>query len=441
MLCLIQMGDLPFVHVGEANNLERHQAQLQNGCPLPLQLRHRARGGEKFVREVRDALRPWRTPGGWYRLEHETKQLLAAKLGVELQATILPNQIDALATRDDNLRTSLIQVHKPLLDDEHPWCLVNGDGIEGLLSYGPVDHVFTDTPYEISVDEKNARERVRKPSKFGFMPMDDALRRNAARAIAMQCRRWALIFCSDRETYQWCCALEDAGMVIFRIGHWVRLGTKPKMQGDGPAQGSEPIIIAHAKYLTRRWNGGGKPAVWYAPIVKGQEREHETQKPASLAKQLIEDFTDEGETVADIFAGNGTFGAAAIGLSRRFVGWELGEEEHAKAMRRLSSPLFEVRRSAEQGEMFEAKGAAARARMELERKLHELVIAKADGIGIAEFSEHVDADPRNVARALKRLCQANKIRREGRTKDTRYFAVGEQDAQGATENHARQRDS
>ena len=62
---------------------------------------------------------------------------------------------------------------------------------------------------------------------------------------------------------------------------------------------------------------------------------HPTTKPLPLMRQIVEDFTDENDTILDPFAGSGTTGVAAIQLGRHFVGWERDANYHAIATRRL----------------------------------------------------------------------------------------------------------
>lgn len=306
-----------------------------------------------------------------------------------------------------------------------PWSFSCGDGIEGLLGHGHVDHVIVDPPYaeEVQLGHEAVRNR---DNRFGFDPMTDEERNRAARAIGMRCRRWTLVFCSDEETHLWRFALEAAGLSVIRTGHWIRLGTMPQMNAMGPAQGSESIVIAHSRLLTLRWNGGGKPAVWYHPIVRSNERVHPTQKPTSLLSELIADFTDEGETIADTYAGVATTGVAALGLGRKFVGWELKAELYQKGLSRLDMPLFE--RSPKQIEIegVVPKGARARARMELERRVLNMVYATgADGISVSRLAELVQGTPKEVETSLKKLAKAGAVERRGKTSATRWYGIEE----------------
>ena len=74
-------------------------------------------------------------------------------------------------------------------------------------------------------------------------------------------------------------------------------------------------------------------------------------------RQIVEDFTDPGDLILDPFAGSGTTGVAAIHLGRRFIGWELSEEYHAIATRRLRGDEAKPRK--EQPNLFDAIGGAS----------------------------------------------------------------------------------
>jgi site-specific DNA-methyltransferase (adenine-specific) len=289
-----------------------------------------------------------------------------------------------------------------------------------------------DPPYAQEVEDGNRANEVRD-NDFGFSAMTEDLRNRTARAIAQQTRRWALVFCSVEEAYLWRFALIAAGMSYYRTGFWVRQGGAPQMNGLGPAQGVEAIVIAHSRVLTQRWNGGGKQGVWYAPIVR-TDRCHPTQKPVSLLRQLIEDFTDEGEVIADPFAGVASMGVAAVGLGRRYVGWELSEEHYRNGIRRLEMPLFDHISKAEQIEIGGPEKPSVRRRMELERKILVAIEAtQHEGMQTSGLAELIsEASTRQIQRSLKRLQKTGAIVRQGRTSQTRWYSATTPPPQGTT---------
>jgi site-specific DNA-methyltransferase (adenine-specific) len=269
------------------------------------------------------------------------------------------------------------------------WSIACGDGPSTLLAYGDVDHVIVDVPYSARVDAGNEADKTRD-NPFAFAPMTDDLRERTAQAIAARCRRWAVVFTSDDEQHLWRDALVRRGMEFIRFGIWVRLGSKPQMTGDRPGQGHEVAVIAHAGGVTKRWNGGGRPAIWHAPLVRGDERVHPTQKPSELLKQIIEDFTDEGDLIADPFGGSFSTGVVAVSLGRRFFGVDLDEKWVALGRERIKLPLFDAKPL--QADLFTPSNGsiASRAREEIDRQ-------------------------------ILRLRKAGLVRRDGNTNKSKYF--------------------
>lgn len=58
-------------------------------------------------------------------------------------------------------------------------------------------------------------------------------------------------------------------------------------------------------------------------------RQHPTQKPIELMRQIILDYTKEGDLVCDPFMGSGTVARACKDLNRRWIGFEI-EEKYCK---------------------------------------------------------------------------------------------------------------
>jgi len=67
------------------------------------------------------------------------------------------------------------------------------------------------------------------------------------------------------------------------------------------------------------------------PRDNESEKLHPTQKPVQLLKQLIEIFTDEGDTVIDPVAGSGSTLVAALELNRNSYGFEIKKNFHMDA--------------------------------------------------------------------------------------------------------------
>ena len=57
--------------------------------------------------------------------------------------------------------------------------------------------------------------------------------------------------------------------------------------------------------------------------VRGKEKEHPSQKPVNILKEMIILSSNEGDTILDCFMGSGSTGVACMELNRKFIGIEL----------------------------------------------------------------------------------------------------------------------
>ena len=240
---------------------------------------------------------------------------------------------------------------KPFYEDEAA-TLYLGDYRDVLPEIESADHAIFDPPYSEHVHasvrsaKMLANDRggkygsdTRRNVDLGFEHLADRDRDFLAAHIARIVSRWTLVFSDAESSHLWRESLEAVGLDYVRTGAWVKVGSTPQFSGDRPATGFEAVTIAHPKGR-KRWNGGGKHAVWSVPIVlkrsRLQERNHPTEKPLSLMRALVEEFTDPGEVILDMTAGSGTTGIAAKETGRRAVLIERDEKHAETAARRLS---------------------------------------------------------------------------------------------------------
>lgn len=100
--------------------------------------------------------------------------------------------------------------------------------------------------------------------------------------------------------------------------------------------GYESIAVAYAGKSRSKWNGGGRHGVFIFPQRdNNQPKLHMTQKPIKLMHELINLFTNEGETVLDPFMGSGTTGVACKNMDRKFIGIEINEKFFSIACKRI----------------------------------------------------------------------------------------------------------
>lgn len=243
-----------------------------------------------------------------------------------------------------------------------------GDCREVLPRLEQVDHLITDPPYSRDVymrmtalhahAETGALGRMGiRPTGTPFSPLraeGTAMARMAAgdigsvndllpsvAAAAALTRRWVLVFSDVEYIHEWRAALEGVGLRYVRTGAWVKTDPMPQMSGDRPAVGFEPCTICHAKGKMR-WNGGGKAASWTYGTVKTNRPAHPCPKPEPLMLELVQQFTDAGETILDPFAGSGTTLFAAKRIGRKAIGIEIDEKFAEVAARRLQQGALDM---------------------------------------------------------------------------------------------------
>lgn len=83
--------------------------------------------------------------------------------------------------------------------------------------------------------------------------------------------------------------------------------------------------------------------VWQMNILGQNDKKervgYDTQKPKSLIERIIKSSSDEGDLVADFYAGSHTTGEAALGLNRRYIGCDINPRSLEIGTKRLSKFL------------------------------------------------------------------------------------------------------
>jgi site-specific DNA-methyltransferase (adenine-specific) len=220
-----------------------------------------------------------------------------------------------------------------------------GDCLEILPTLGTVDHVMSDPPYEDELHKAIGKFASLRndgssfPSNsllsLGFSSIN-AQRGNVASVCVDISTGWVILFTLAEGVRAWRDDLQASGAKWDTTCFWVKPDASPRFNGQGPARGAECFVTCWAGKGHRRWNAGGKRGV-YIHCVNGPSRHgaHPTEKPISLMAELLQDFTNEGQTILDPFMGSGTTGVACAKLGRKFVGIELDEGYYDIACRRI----------------------------------------------------------------------------------------------------------
>ena len=80
---------------------------------------------------------------------------------------------------------------------------------------------------------------------------------------------------------------------------------------------------------------GGKSKSNVLEYSKDNDGYHPTQKPVKLLEDLIQTYSNEGNTVLDFTMGSGSTGVACINTNRNFIGIELDNTYFEIAKKRI----------------------------------------------------------------------------------------------------------
>ena len=117
-----------------------------------------------------------------------------------------------------------------------------------------------------------------------------------------------------------------------------------KMQGFVPYSELRKVQDEYtAKYASvfNLWQGG-KSKSNVLEYKKDNDGYHPTQKPVALLEDLIQTYSNEGDTVLDFTAGSGSTGVACVNTNRRFIGIELDEGYFNIAKKRIEEAVNDL---------------------------------------------------------------------------------------------------
>lgn len=219
--------------------------------------------------------------------------------------------------------------------------LILGDCLEVMKELNPVDHAIFDPPYEQSLhDSKNSlRGRIRTdkgPDLEGlnFSGIDN-IRDEVVSAGERLCNGWFIAFCTIEGVAKWADAINESKMKYKRGCIWIKPDSTPQLNGQGPAQGGECFVTAWHGQGHAKWNAGGKRGVYTHCVNTNRYGGHPTEKPLPLMMEILNDFTNHGQTVLDPFMGSGTTIVACERMGRRGIGIEMNEEYFNLACKRV----------------------------------------------------------------------------------------------------------
>jgi len=253
--------------------------------------------------------------------------------------------------------------------------LYGGDSLAVLASLptGEIDAIVCDPPYSsggmVRGDRAQTDTKAKYSGGYGKQPAHADFTGDSRdqRAYAYWTALWlsealrvarpgslCLMFTDWRQLPATTDAIQSGGWVWRGIVPWAKPSSRP-MPG-GFSASCEYVVWGSAGAIERDYENG-----IYAPgffrANSPRDREHLTQKPVEVMRELIK-ICPEGGTILDPFMGSGTTGVAAMLEGRRFVGVEMVEHYQQIAERRIREAQGLVVDKGDQGALTFGEGIA-----------------------------------------------------------------------------------
>lgn len=219
--------------------------------------------------------------------------------------------------------------------------LMLGNSLEIMPTLSPVSHIISDPPYEQTLhDSKNSKKALRIDGGNELSGLDfqgiDTIRQQVIDLSYPICEGWFIVFCTVEGVARWADVINPSPMKYKRACIWVKPDATPQMNGQCPAQGAECFVTAWAGQGHSKWNGGGKRGV-YTHCTNQPDRTglHPTEKAIPLMNEIIKDFTNQGDTVLDMFMGSGSTLVSCAKMGRKAIGIELNQKYFDLACKRV----------------------------------------------------------------------------------------------------------
>lgn len=213
----------------------------------------------------------------------------------------------------------------------------HGDCIELLRTLGDasVQAIVTDPPYcsgghseaqKKAATHQGLRSETIRDGKAKWFT-SDAMTTNGflflMRCVSNQALRTLadggsmLCFCDWRMYPMLSGALESSGLRLQNMLVWDK-GNAGLGRGFRP----QHELVIHLTKGVGAYSSNCGANVYNAKRVTSSRRDHPTQKPVALLRELVEVVCPKGGTILDPFCGSGSTGVAAIACGRRFIGIE-----------------------------------------------------------------------------------------------------------------------
>jgi len=267
------------------------------------------------------------------------------------------------------------------------YILINQDSLTKLDTFADnsIDAIITDPPYGIThLDKEFDKQTLDSTAKsggifagmtMGGMKFDNNQNKSTHEFLlpffqkslrVLKPGAFCIVFSQGRLVAGVMNALIEAGFEIREQMFWRKPSAKPNQQTPwkktsknkdftdrvvfGPGKVIEPFIIAqkpiegsysenYLKYHTGLVNKELATTTVFEEAAPSKDEkqglQHPTIKPIKLMERIIETFTEENQTVLDIFNGSGSTGIAALNKNRNYIGIELNKQYYEESLARF----------------------------------------------------------------------------------------------------------
>lgn len=200
-----------------------------------------------------------------------------------------------------------------------------------LMAKNSVDLTLTDIPYgEVNRFRGNARNLDKGNADIMTFDLQDFLSE-----VYRVTKGTMIIFCGRSQISEIYNFFAQKKRAVREIT-WEKTNPSPLAGQHAYLLGTECAIWFKKPNAT--FNAHCKNTVFRYPC--GKSKEHPTEKPIGLLKELIKDNSNEGDVVFDPCAGSGSTLLAAHQLGRQYIGVELNQKYYDIIVGRLGGGVL-----------------------------------------------------------------------------------------------------
>lgn len=196
--------------------------------------------------------------------------------------------------------------------------------------YGPRTHTASD---DLDTRKGSGKGDGGERSPISYAAWSSIHVAEAVNFLAPRTRGWIVSLTDTELMPAWMDCLAAAGRYVFAPLPFVDVGSRVRLQGDGPSSWTVWVVVARPKSrVFAKW--GTLPGA-YIRNPGDPRSPHIGGKPLGMMREIVRDYSRPGDLVCDPCAGAGTTLAAAILEGRRALGAEIDADTYALARRRL----------------------------------------------------------------------------------------------------------